>query len=211
MPLLRNPTPPRLPDPGPNYTTQFMAALLQVLRLYFSQLTSALGTLMGPHGATFLATAYGEYRAIASQTAPAANTAYPVLFATDVVQNGVQRSGSQLAVQHAGIYMLQVVIQFANSAVQDQRVSVWKVLDGSAVANSRADYTVPAQHGGESGRLAISFSRVLSLLPGQTLELQWSTESTSVSIAALPAATSPTRPASAGVCVALTFISATTT
>lgn len=209
MPLLRNPTPPRLPDPEQAYSPRFISALLQVLRLYFNQLSAALNALMGPHGGTFLATAYGEYRSLVSQTAAAANTAYAVAFATDVVQNGVQRSGTQLSVEHAGVYMLDVVLQFANNSTQNQRASVWKLLAGSATANSRADYTIPAQHGGASGRLAVAFSRVVVLLPGQTLELQWSTESTDVTIEALPAATSPTRPAGASVCVALTFISAT--
>ena len=206
MPLLRNPTPPRLPDPGPNYTTQFMAALLQVLRLYFSQLTSALGTLMGTSGATFLATAYGLFRATTTQTAAAANTAYAVTFASDVLANSVTRTGTQLTVDAAGIYRLDVLLQLVNTDAAAQRVSVWAVVAGVAAVGGRVDATVPA-----TGRAPLTLALMLPLLPGEAVEIFWSTENTAVSLTALAAAGSPTRPASASATVALTFVSATNT
>jgi hypothetical protein len=210
MPLLRSPSPPRLPDPDAEAPNSFRA-LLGVLRIYFAQLQASVTTLLGPRGGAFLGTLYGEYRLLASQTAGAANTAYTVPLDTTVLDSGMSRASNQITVTQSGVYHIDAALQFSNSDTQLHRVSVWKRVNGADVADSRADYSIPAQHGGAPGRLAVALARLTSLTANSTVELRWSTESTQVQLEALPTAVSPTRPAGAAVCVTVTFVSALAT
>ena len=210
MPLLRSPTPPRLPDPESDAPSS-VRALLGTLRIYFNQLQASVTTLLGLRGGVYLSSAYGAYRLLTTQTAAAANTAYSVSLDTTLFESGVARTGSQVTITHTGIYHATADIQFANANANAQRVSIWMQINGVDAPNSRIDYSVPAQHGGTPGRLIGSLSRMAQLTANDTIEVKWSTESTDVQLQALPTAGSPTRPAGAAVCATLLFVSALAT
>ncbi|MGL4647902.1 MAG: hypothetical protein ACRC1H_00735, partial [Caldilineaceae bacterium] len=112
-----------------------------------------------------------------------------------------------ITVAATGIYHIDAMLQFANNDTVIRRVSVWKTINGTAVANSRADYSIPEQHGGSPGRLAVALARLTQLNANDVVALQWSTEATQVSLESLPTAVSPVRPAGAAVCVTVAFIS----
>jgi hypothetical protein len=66
---------------------------------------------------------------------------------------------------------------------------------------------VPNSHGGVDGALIAALNIYVNLLKDDYVEIMWSTTSTDVSIQAIPAQTSPTRPATPSVIATMHYLS----
>jgi hypothetical protein len=110
---------------------------------------------------------------------------------------GTQTSRVVFAV--AGAYNLQFSLQFANTDTQIHDVDIWFRLNGTDIANSNSKFSVPNSHGGVDGHLIGALNFFTQLAEGDYIELMWATNSSNITIEAIPAQTSPTRPATPSV------------
>lgn len=212
MSLLRPPTAPRLPDPDATYSPRFTAALLQVLRLYFNQLSAVLSTLLGVRGGIYLQTAYGAFISTNDQTLASATTAAAVSYNVTRAASGVSLvSGTRITVAQSGVYTISTNLQMANNDSNMRHAYVWFAVNGVAVTNSTANVSVHETHGGRPGHAALTTSLTTTLAENDYVEVLWGSESTNVLLDVEAAGASPTRPAAASACTTIQFISALTT
>ena len=114
----------------------------------------------------------------------------------DVADGLTLVDNSKITVANAGIYSLQFSAQFKNTDNEQHVVTVWLRIDGSDLANSATQYTVPARKSaGIFGFNVASLTFMLDLTAGQYVQVVWVPESTSVTLEHLPASVSPAYPA----------------
>ncbi len=114
---------------------------------------------------------------------------------------------SKITVDYAGVYNLQFSLQFVNVSVQIHDVDVWFRKNGTDVANSNSRFSVPNSHGGVDGHLIAALNFYVDLDPGDYMEIMWHTDDSDISIQQLPAAVSPTRPATPSAIVTMQYVS----
>ena len=151
---------------------------------------------------------YGSFSSTADQTAASTTVAYAMTYNTTDFANGVSLSNnSRLVAGFSGIFNLQFSAQFLNANVQIQDTSVWFRKNGTNIANTNSQFSVPNSHGGVDGALIAALNIYVNLLKDDYVEIMWSTTSTDVSIQAIPAQTSPTRPATPSVIATMHYLS----
>jgi hypothetical protein len=145
----------------------------------------------------------------ADQTAASTTAAYVIRIGTTAEANGISvvTNGtylSRITVANAGTYTFTPSIQFvsANTSIHD--VSLWFRKNGTDIADSNSQFSVPNKHGGVNGNLIATVALTVTLAAGDYIELAWSTTSTDVSIRTYPAGTTPTNPVVPGVIVSVT-------
>ena len=208
---LDTPALPDLPNPQDRYDRLTVAQTNGVLRTFFLRLSSALASLFGTRGGKYLNMPYGSFQDTTDQTATA-NTATVMTFNTTDFSNGVTvASNSKLTVAQAGIYNLQFSVQFENSDTQEHDITIWLRQDssgaGTDVVGSAGLVGIPSKHGAFNGHIIVGWNYFITLNANDFVEIWWSTPSTTVTIQAYPASTSPTRPSTASVVATLTFVS----
>lgn len=146
---------------------------------------------------------YGSFFDNTKQTAANTTTAYAITCNTPDGASGVTLvSGSRVTVSKAGTYNFQFSIQFENTdnnANHPLEVDIWLKKNGVNVDESNSQVTVPNSHGGNSGKLIAALNFIVTLNANDYLELYWHTTNTAISIATLPAQTTPAIPATPGV------------
>lgn len=208
MDNLQNPSPPNLPLAPREYESRYHEANNNALRLYFNRLSGNLQSLFGPNGGRFLALPFGAWSSDSDQVAVSTTAAYAITFdVADIVDSVYLVSGSRMTVTYPGVYNLQFSIQFANTSVQIHDVDVWAAVNGTNLDNSNSKFSVPNSHGGTDGHLIAALNLFLTMQTGDYVELYWHTDSTNVLIEHLPAASSPTRPATPSVIATMVFVS----
>lgn len=208
MTFLRNPAPPRLPDPESDYSPRFIAALLRTLRLYFEQLNHVVSTVLGTNGGAYIQAPFGTFASTVDQTVVSTTTAYPVSFGATLYSSGVTlQSPTQMLFEFAGVYRVAVLLQFTNSDTVIRQASVWMRVNGVDVVDSHGEYSIVNSHGGTNGALSIDIARFLSLQAGDYVEIMWCAEATSVQLDAIPAGGTPARPASPSALAKVFFVS----
>ena len=115
---------------------------------------------------------------------------------------------SKMQVQVAGIYTLLFSLAFANTSATAFDVQVWFVKNGTNIPYSNSQFTVPGKHGSTNGHLIANMSFAATLAALDYIEVMWWTEDPAVFIEALPALTSPDRPAIPSVIAQIVFTSA---
>lgn len=208
---LDTPPVPDLPNPQDRYERLTVAQTNAAIRTFFLRIRNVFQALLGPRGGKYINTPYGAFQDTTDQTATA-NTATVMTFNTTDFANGVSVvSNSKLTVAQAGIYNLQFSAQFQNTDSQLHDVSIWLRQDASGagvdVAGSTGFISVPNSHGGIDGHIIVGWNYYVTLNANDFVEIWWSTPSTSVTIQAYAAGTSPTRPTTASVVATLTFVS----
>lgn len=146
--------PPRLPDATTTYEARYVNQQNDIIRLYFTSTDSTLNTLTGPHGGTYMNTAYGSFSRTTDFNWAASNT--PAVLPTPVTDfsNGmVCDAGGLITVAHSGIFNLQFSIQFANTDSQAHTAYVWLRQNGVDLNGTGSKYDVPAKHGSSDGYL----------------------------------------------------------
>jgi len=209
MTVLQHPASPNLPLAPGQYDSRYQEQLNNVLRLYFNRLNSNLLALFGPVGGQYLSNPFGAWSSDSDQTAVSTTTAYAVTFdVADVIDSVYLVGNSKMTVTYSGVYNLQFSIQFANTDTQIHDVDVWAAINGTNLANSNSRFSVPNSHGGTDGHLIAALNLFLSLNAGDYVELYWCTNDVGVKIEQIPAASSPTRPATPSVIATMSFVSA---
>jgi hypothetical protein len=156
-----------------------MAGLLNVLRLFFGQLSNALATLLGPNGGRYLGVPNGLFFHTGSQTLAATNTGYPVQFNTTYLSSDVSvASGSRLTVAHSGVYNFQYRGCAESGSASAKQVLLWIVRNGTAIGYSTTPYTLSGN--GTFGEINWSFN--IDLQAGGYIELYWAADSTDVTL-----------------------------
>ena len=153
------------------------------------------------------AATYGSFYDIADQTADEDEATVIDLGETDIA-NGISiADGSKITVTRTGTYNLQFSAQLANDGGQEQNVSFWLAKQGSSIAATNSDVTVPKSHAGGDGHAVAAWNWFVQLNAGQYVELMWSTPSTNITIEHKDAQASPTRPVTPSVIVTITEVS----
>jgi len=167
------------------------------------------GVIYFYNGTTWVSTTafrqYGAWQDTTNQTAAAANTAYAITYNTTDVTGGITlTSGSRLTVPMAGVYNLQFSAQLVNTDSQIHDVDIWVRKNGSDIAGTNGQVSVPNKHGSIDGHTLPAWNYFLSLNANDYVQLYWSTGNVACSLQAL-AAVAP-HPASASVIVTMNRI-----
>ncbi len=151
---------------------------------------------------------YGAFQDSTTQTISSTTTAYPMTFNTTDYSEGVTlASGSRLTAQYSGLYNLQFSSQFTNSDSQIHDVDVWFRKNGTNIAASNSQFSIPNSHGGIDGHLIASLNFFVALAKNDYVEIIWSATSTSISMQNIATQTSPTRPSTPSVIATLSYLS----
>jgi hypothetical protein len=209
MSFIQHPAAPNLPLAPEQYDSRYQEQFNNVLRLYFNRLNNNLLSLFGPDGGRFLSNPFGAWSSDSDQTAVSTTAAYAITYdVTDVADSVYLAGNSKLTVTYPGVYNLQFSIQFANTDTQIHDVDVWAAVNGTNLDNSNSKFSVPNSHGGTDGHLIAALNLFLPMQASDYVELYWHTDDTNVLIEHLPAASSPTRPATPSVIATMSFVSA---
>jgi len=114
---------------------------------------------------------------------------------------------SKIVVDTAGIYNIQFSVQFVNTDNQIHDTDIWFRKNGVDIANSNSQFSVPNIHGGVDGHLIGALNFFVELAATDYIELMWATQNTGLTIQAIAAQVSPTRPATPSVIVTVARVS----
>lgn len=194
--------PPALPLAPEQYNRPFMDQNSNVLRLFFTRLTSSLNTLLGTDdGGRFLYMPQGLFYSTTDQTAAVANTGYPVEFEITYLGSGVSVvSDTRITATAAGIYNFQVTLNTEHTNASTATVWTWINKNGTDVPYGGQVTSVKG-----AGAHAIYWNFSIDLTAGQYIELYWATDDTSLTLDTQPAA-SP-HPGIPSAIVAVSFVS----
>lgn len=116
------------------------------------------------------------------------------------LSNGVTVvSDSQFTIQNAGIYTIVAFMQFEKTDGGDDAVQIWLRKNGSNVAYSTVEMTLH----GQDATNHTSMTWMVNAAAGDYYQIAWHSTDTSVFLNAIPAGTSPTRPAIPSVAVTI--------
>jgi hypothetical protein len=208
MSTLRATKAPNLLNAPRVYEAGYYDQTYRELRTYFNTLDNATSALFGIRGGDYLDFSYGSFYDTTNQTAASTTAAYAITLDTTAASNGVSiASSSQLTFAEAGLYNVQFSIQFTNSGASVNATSVWFRKNGTNIANSNSEFSIPAKHGATDGRLIAAINFFVEVAADDYLELMWATEDTGISITYLAAQSSPTRPATPSVILTVNRVS----
>lgn len=138
---------------------------------------------------------YGEFTKTDSQTPAVINTAYPLLFNTTQIANGVYvgATTSQVFVTQAGLYNLATSVQITSGNSSQKSVWVWLRKNGTTdLPNSARVASITLNN----GYLVVTLNVIASLLANEFIEVMYAADNTNVSISTVAAtAFAPAAPA----------------
>ena len=147
---------------------------------------------------------YGAFSDSTDQTGNV-SAGVAMTFNTVDVSDGVTlASGSRITVPADGKYNLQFSAQYKNVDNAQQDATVWLRINGSDLANSATQYTIPARKSASIfgyGVAALTF--LLDLNANDYVEIYWVPTSTTVTLEHLPASVTPAFPAIPSVIAAM--------
>jgi hypothetical protein len=139
-----------------------------------------------------------------TQTNPVANAINTITLNNTGPSNGISVvGGNQITVANAGTYTKLFTIIISKTSGGTTDVSFWLRYNGADIAGSRQDLEL-------TNTLALIFTSgnfTLNMAAGSNIQMCWSSADTTVALAALPAAVTPTRPTGDSVKITLTRIS----
>ena len=131
---------------------------------------------------------YGTAYDTTDQPITTINTQQLVTLNTSGVLRGVARvSGSQLRVDYAGDYNIQFSAQAKNADNAEHDVSFWFKKNGTNVADSGGQITIPKQHGSGDGHILVSYNLYETMAANDYIQLYWQGPSTDVSLETIAA------------------------
>jgi hypothetical protein len=145
----------------------------------------------GPAGPTWEGW-YGSFSDSTTQTLTA-NTATPIRFNTTEESYGVTVGSptSRLVIANAGTYNVQFSAQLDKTDSGEDNVSVWLRVNGSDVARTCTDLTLPKN----DAKAVAAWNFVYTFTAGQYLEIVWSSPDHDMRLYAEGTRTGPVRPA----------------
>jgi len=163
----------------------------------------------------YLNTPYNQFLSNSDQTAANVATAYAVTYDSSDFPDGITLSNSsRINVANQGIYQFNFSIQFQNDTNSTETVDVWFRKNGTDIANSNSQFSIPARKSaGTPASLIAVTPFMVDLQAGDYIEIMWRPSVTTLTIQQLPAVTAspgvtPAIPATPSVILAVQFISA---
>jgi hypothetical protein len=197
---LQIPSPPNLPLASMDSSDRlYLDQLNNVMRLYFTQISSALSTITGDEGGQYMSFPFGSFYDTTTQTAAATSTAYAVKFNTTestnsiLIANDGSSNPTRLTVNESGIYNFVFSLQAYNSGGSAGDMWIWIRVNGTDVPFSMGRVTVPA------GQYLIqSWNFFPALIAKDYVQLMWAVSDTNVKLQAITApAFAPASPSAA--------------
>jgi len=147
---------------------------------------------------------YGFFTDSTTQTNPVASAVNIASYNVTGPANGVSVvSGNAITVVNAGTYTKLFTLNTSKTSGGTSTISVWLRLNGVDVVGSRQDLELV----NTLATIFVSGNFTLNVPAGGNIQLCWSSADTTVTLLALPAAVTPTRPTGNSVKVTLTRIS----
>lgn len=209
-----------LPNPPAQWDAQYMRQVLRVLEIYFSQLDSNTPNHAQKYTADYfygsgvhLTTPYGQFTSLSDQSTANTYTAYALTYdQSDFVDGITLSSSSRLTVPTEGIYRVTYSIELQNTVNDVEYVDVWLRKNGSDLANSNSQFSLPARKStGTASALVAVTPIMVQLATDDYIEIMWRVSNTGVSIQHLPAVTAsgstPAIPATPSAFVQVEFVS----
>lgn len=167
-----------------------------------------VGTGLSVTGGTISASTgllnYGFFTDNTIQTNPVANAVNIATMNTTGPTNGVSIvGGNAITVDNAGTYTELFTTIIDKTAGGTSTISIWLRLNGVDIVGSRQDLNL-------TNTLPLVFTSgnfTLNIPAGGNIQMCWSSSDTTVTLATLPAAVTPTRPTGNSVKITLTRIS----
>ena len=148
--------------------------------------------------------AYGGFSDSTDQTGSISAGTVVTFNTTDVTDGITLVDNSKIKVPNAGKYNLQFSLQFKNTNNAQEDATIWLRINGSDLANSATQYTIPARKSASIyGYNVAALTFLLSLSANDYVQIAWLPTNTSVTIEALPANVSPAYPAIPSAIVAM--------
>jgi hypothetical protein len=169
-----NPAVPNLPLGTDQYERRYQDQFANVLRLYFNQLRNALGELFGTNGGRYVQFPSGGFQDNTTQTAAAANVAYPITFNTTDFSYGVSigTPTSRIVVDNAGLYNFQFSTQLDKTSGASAYAWFWPRVDGVNIPDSAGKVAIQ----GTTAESVPAWNYVLPMKAGSYFELVWLTD-----------------------------------
>lgn len=140
--------------------------------------------------------AYGGFSDGTDQTGSVSAGTVMTFDTIDVSDGVTLASSSRITVPSAGKYSLQFSAQFKNITNAQEDVTVWLRVNGSDLANTATQYTIPARKSaGIFGYGVASLTFLLDLAANDYVQIVWLPTSVSVTLEHLPASVTPAYPA----------------
>ncbi len=114
---------------------------------------------------------------------------------------------SKIVARAAGTYNVQFSIQFVNTDASIHDTDVWLRKNGTNVAGTNSQFSVPNRHGGIDGHLIGALNLFVELAPNDYVELMWATTNSATTVQYIGPQTGPVRPATPSVIVTISLAS----
>ena len=114
---------------------------------------------------------------------------------------------SKIVVHEAGTYNVQFSIQFVNTDASIHDTDVWMRKNGTDVADSNSQFSVPNRHGSIDGHLIGALNLFVEMAPNDYVELMWATTDSTTTIQYIGTQTGPVRPATPSAIVTVSLAS----
>jgi hypothetical protein len=168
------------------YEQRFQDQFMDILRLFFNQIGNAMVAVLGPNGGVYIECPNGLFFDIESQTVDGVNTATPIKFRQSYLANAVSIvNNSKIRVATGGVYNFQFSGQLSSTNASSKQVYIWLKRDSDVIGYSTHAYTIS----GSGTQQEVSWNFNIDMLEGQTIELEWASDSTAVALAAAAATT----------------------
>ena len=184
---IESPTVPNLPTPGSRYEQQTADQTNGLLRNFMLKLASSLRSVLGPNGGQYIDRPNGLFFNIANQTLAAINTATPVEFPIEYLNNAVEVNAgteSRIYVTVSGIYNFQFSGQLVSGSSSAKQVYIWIKRNNINIGYSTHQYTLS----GSNNHLNISWNFNIDMQKDDYLEMEWAADDTNVTMEATAAA-----------------------
>lgn len=200
---------PRLPAAPVEYDRVYVDALTGILRQYFNEIDNVIQVLLTNTGGRFLRFPYAAIQRTTNKTFTA-NTVTQIAFDQNDYLNACTNDGTDgIVVTYSGIYNYQFSVQWKNTDSQAHDAWIWLRINGTDVAGTSSQFTIPSKHGTVDGRLIAAANFYVSLTAGQYVSMYAAVNDATVSMEASAAQTSPFAMPAIPSCVAtLSFVSA---
>ena len=137
---------------------------------------------------------YGDFYDTTDQTITTINTQKLVTLNSTGTTRGVSLiSGSEIRVSYAGDYNVMFSAQLKNTDSAEHNVYFWWKKNGTNIADSAGQVTMPKKHGSGDGHLLATWNIFVPMAANDYVQLYWQSPSTLVSLETIPAAGSVPR------------------
>jgi len=114
---------------------------------------------------------------------------------------------SKLKLEEAGVYNVQFSFQFVNTDSSIQDADIWLRKNGTDVADSNSQFSIPNRHGSTDGALIAALNLFVDAAPNDYIELMWAATNTAVTLQHIAAKSSPVRPVTPSAIVTVSLAS----